>query len=302
MSTVGIRRGAKERNGRRAVPTSKSGNTAAARRRQAPFSFATIPEPVAKPRERRWTVLSDRSVPLSFQKDNLEVIGDIVDRVKIGDHIGMLSRLPLEFYVRKNALYRKRGLGTFPGGMTFEVAYLQGKVELFFDRAGEAGFSGVEISAACLPGIAHRERAALIARARNLGLEVFTETGNKVVGDSLGHKSMRAGDMITAIRQDLDAGATKVTIENNELMQYMKGARDVLLKVVDKVGLEPLILEVGPGGWPDLPVWLLAELGPDINIENIDFERVAGFEAMRRGLHRLVDYPFFAQYDAKKTK
>jgi phosphosulfolactate synthase len=276
----------------------KSGST---RSRHAPFGFVTIPQPLPKPRELRWTVLSDRSVPMSVQRDHLEVIGDIVDRVKIGDHIGMLSRLPWQFYVKKNQLYRKYGLGTFPGGMTFEVIYLQNKVEMFFDRLAETGFSGVEISAACLPGIPHKKRAALIGRARNLGLEVFTETGNKVVGDSLGHKSMRAGDMITAIRQDLEAGANKVTIENNELLQYMKSGRSVLLRVVDKIGLEPLIFEVGPGGWPGVSVWLLDALGPDINVENIDFDRVAGFEAMRRGLHRLVDYPFFAQHGAKKT-
>ena len=44
----------------------------------------------------------------------------------------------------------------------------------------------------------------------------------------------------------------------------------------------------------ELPVWLLKEFGPGINVENLPADRVIAFEGMRRGLHRAIGYTFFA--------
>jgi phosphosulfolactate synthase len=274
----------------------------AVRRPRGGLDFLKIPQPLAKPRQLRWTILSDRGLPLRYQEDLFDIVGNIVDRVKYNDHVGLIDRLPGKLLMRKNALYHKRGLPTFPGGVAFEIAYLQNHVEKLFERLLELGFSGVEISSDSIPAIPPAKRSALIKRARALGLEVFTEVGNKEVGDQLGDRPMALKAAVDGVRRDLDAGATKVTIENHELAQYLRHDRKTLLKIVDAVGLEPLLFEIGPGGWPDIAVWLLQDLGPDVNVENIGSERVVHLEAMRRGLSRMGKFAFFANANTARHR
>ena len=57
-------------------------------------------------------------------------------------------------------------------------------------------------------------------------------------------------------------------------------------------GFDDILFEVGPNGWPDLAVFLLKELGPDINLENMEWDKMIPIESMRRGLHRQIGYTF----------
>lgn len=266
------------------------------------FGFLRIPEARPKPRELRWTVMSDRCLPLVLQDSIMELIGDITDRVKLVDHVGLMHRLPAKLIMRKNAKYRRLGISTFPGGVSFEVAYIQGKAIEYFRRAREIGFGGVEISADCIPLIPTDERIRLIESARSMDLEVFTEVGYKVVGDVFGKDGLSAQEAIKTICSDLKAGARKVTIENNELVTYVRNKdRTTLAAIVDEVGLEKLLFEVGGGGvdHPEVTRWLLEEFGPDVNIQNVESDRILHVEAMRRGLSRAVDLSFFAKPQEK---
>jgi len=86
------------------------------------FGFLKIPEARKNPRDRRWTIMFDRSIPVLHQLPLLEMIGDIVDRVKLVDHVGLMCRLPAEVLSRKLGIYRDFGVPTFPGGVPFEIA------------------------------------------------------------------------------------------------------------------------------------------------------------------------------------
>lgn len=261
------------------------------------FPFIEMPVVPPKPRQRRWTILSDRGIPVQEQNGILEMVGDIVDRMKNVDHVGLLRRQSAELIMRKNSIYREWGLGVFPGGVPFEVAYLQGKAQLFFRRLLELGFTGVEISADCIPPIPAKERDALIRKASGLGLEVFTEVGYKRVGDTLGKETLDVAEAIRGIRADLNAGATKVTIESNELSNYIAtGELDRVFTIVNEVGLDKIVFEIGAGGKvdPELATWLLENLGSDINVENIELDRLLHFEAMRQGLSRAGNFKYFS--------
>ena len=246
-----------------------------------------IPAPPPKPRKIRWTVMSDRGLPLGMQEDIMDVVEDIVDHVKSVDHMGHLERLSVDFTRQKNAQYKARGLSCFPGGIPFEIAYLQGTVEAFFNRLPEIGFDGVEISDDTLPTFPLTERAALIKQARDLGLEVFSGTGKK-----FGDGPTSAQDIIDCVKSDLDAGSTKVTVENADLLLFLKDDPGEIEKIVAGVGIDDILFEVGPNGWPDLAVFLLKELGPDINLENMEWDKMIPIESMRRGLHRQIGYTF----------
>lgn len=256
-------------------------------RPKAALDFLAIPQGKPKPRTSRWTVPSDKTIPLRYQEDLLGIYGDVIDRVKLSDHVGLMGRFPPALVRKKNAIYRKRGIRTFPGGVPFEIAYLQNQVERYFNALPGLGFSGVEISADTIPPIPRKRRTELIRMGRAAGLEVFTEVGEKLSGAAI-----KSRDAVTSICGDLEAGATKVVIENNDLCHFLGSSPQTIAEIARAVGLDRLIFELGPGGWPDLAVWLLRELGSDINVENIDIasDRLMAFEAMRRGLSRLIDY------------
>lgn len=260
------------------------------------FGFLKIPEARKKPRDRRWTIMSDRSIPVSHQLPLMEMMGSIVDRVKLVDHVGLMYRLPAELLSRKLAIYRDFGVSTFPGGVPFEIAYQQGHAEEFFRRVKKLGFAGVEVSSDCIPEIPKKVRLELIGKARGIGLEVFTEVGYKVVGDKFGQSGLTAAAAIEMISADIEAGANKVAIENNELLSYIKAKDTTTLRtIVDAVGIQSCLFEVGGGGvsHPEIAKWLFQEFGADINVENVEVDRVIHIEAMRHGLSRAVDFCYF---------
>jgi len=249
------------------------------------------PSAPPKPRDQRWTVFSDRCLPLGLQEDVLDVVEDIVDHVKSVDHMGHMERLSVDFIRKKNSLYEARGLSRFPGGIPFEIAYQQGKVTEFFNRLPEIGFNGVEISDDTLPSFPFEERTAIIKQAREIGLEVFTETGKK-----FGDGPPRPEDIVDCIKNDLDAGSTKVTVENADLLIFLDEDPGAIVKIAEGAGIKDVLFEIGPGGWPQLAVFLFKELGPDINVENLEWDRVIHVESMRRGLHRQVGFSFLTEY------
>ena len=252
------------------------------------FPFLSIPEATPKPRTCRWTILTDRALPLGLQEDVLDMHGDLIDYVKLTDFTGLLSRFSPTLLKRKLRIYKRKGFRVFPGGIAFEIAYLQKKVPQFFEMVAKFGFNGIEVSDDSMPELDLSERAKLIKAGRKLGLDVFTEVGKKTV-----HSPYPVRLAIDSIRSDLDAGAVKVTLENGELYYYCKKNNPrPIAEIVNAIGLEHLIFEVGAPGWPELSVWLLKEFGPDINIENIEWDRIVIFEGLRRGLQRIVGYHY----------
>lgn len=255
------------------------------------LGFITIPAAPGKPRKTRWTVVSDRTIPLGFQKDFLDMAGDVLDRAKLSDHTGLIGRFPAAYIRRKNALYRKYKVPTYPGGVPFELAYLERKVKPFFEAALGLGFAGIEISADTIPPIPRQERTALIKTAKRLGLEVHTE-----VGEKLSDTAIQVDDAVASIQADLEAGAHKVAIENNDLVRLFKHEPRAIVDIVKRVGLEHVSFEIGPAGWPEMPGWLITEFGPDVNVQNITPEQIVPFEAIRRGLNRLTGYTYLMNH------
>lgn len=86
----------------------------------------------------------------------------------------------------------------------------------------------------------------------------------------------------------------KVVIENSEIIQLMKDDdSEFFSDVAKEVGKENLIFEAGPAGWPSVAAWMIQNIGPDVNIENISEQQIIILDAMRRGLNRNIEYSFF---------
>jgi phosphosulfolactate synthase len=260
------------------------------------FDFLVRPPRHAKPRKTGITVASDRTQSPAEVASLIETIGDIVDHMKLPDHVGVMWRYPAALLKKKNALYAKAGIDTLPGGIPFEVAAVQGKVPQFMERVAELGFSGVEVSEDSID-LAPGDRLHAIRQALANDLIVFTELGKK-----LPDQPLDAEEAIGTANKDIEAGAKLVVVEKADVALVIRNKSDTLHRLIRGVGHEHLVIECGPGADRfDIAKWLIAEFGPDVNLENLEAEDAHVIEAMRHGLNRAVDYRYFHEWRGKRV-
>jgi phosphosulfolactate synthase len=258
------------------------------------FSFLQRPERVRKPRREGITVALDWGRSLTDTQSFIETVGDIVDHMKLTDHIGLMWRYPQDFIRAKNRLYSEAGIPTLPGGVVFEIAAVQGVVPQFMQRVAALGFGAVEVSADCIDFSAS-DRAAAIALGVDSGLTVFTELGKKNPD-----KPLDLNEAVDTAQRDLECGASMVVIEKSDVELVVKNAADTLHRLIERVGRQNVIVECGPGeNRFQLARWLITEFGVNVNLENIDAPEVFAFEAMRHGFHRAMDFSYFHAFKGK---
>lgn len=261
----------------------------------AAFDFLARPAREAKPRRRGLTVVSDKAKSLAQARDFVETVGDIVDHMKIPDHVGLMWRNPPELIRKKNEIYARAGIHTLPGGTPFEVAAVQGRVPQFMARVAELGFHGVEVSEDSID-VGPRDRVNAIKQALAAGLTVFTELGKKFP-----ERPLNAEEAIEMAGRDLEAGAYLVVVEKSDVALVIRSGADTLHRLMRGVGPEKLIIECGPGADRfEIARWLIREFGAEVNLENIDAEDAYVIEAMRCGLNRAVDYSYFHSWRGRK--
>lgn len=261
----------------------------------AALEFLVPPPRSAKPRKRGLTVASDKAKSLAQARDIVETVGEIIDHMKIPDHVGVMWRYPARLLRAKNRIYAAAGIHTLPGGIPFEVAAVQGKVPQYMERIAALGFGGVEVSEDSID-LGPADRVNAIKCALAAGLTVFTELGKKFPD-----RPLDAAEAIEMAKRDLEAGARLVVVEKSDVALAIRRGADTLHRLMHGVGPEHLVIECGPGADRfEIAKWLISEFGPEVNLENIDAEDVYIIEAMRYGLNRAVDYRYFHAWRGQK--
>ena len=259
------------------------------------FEFLQIPDRPGKPRKTGITVINDFGMSLREVEDILLTVEDVVDIAKYKDHGGEIYRYSREFLVSKNELYHKYGVRTKIGGAPFEIAYLQGKVEEYWDRLVELGFDIAKISNYDMPVLSSAERVRLIKQA------ALKRTVNVVI---LRRDLDGPADPAWAIREAIEyieAGASLVTLDQQEGRLWREHNPEAFHEFSDAVGPENILFDVGVG---IEPAWFVRELGADVNLVNINLKPpnvATNLEMLRRGLHRDVNYAFIREQGAKVT-
>jgi phosphosulfolactate synthase len=263
----------------------------------AAFDFLARPSRPAKPRKTGLSVASDKTRSLVETAGIIETAGDIIDHMKLPDHVGVMWRQSADWLRRKNALYTAAGIDTLPGGIPFQVAAVQGKVPQYMERVAALGFKGVEVSEDSID-LAPGERLKAIRCAAANGLKVYTELGKKLPDHPLD-----AEEAIETAQRDLDAGVYLVVVEKSDVALAIREKTDSLHRLMRGVGPERLIIECGPG--EDrfrIAKWLIGEFGPEVNLENLEAEDAYIIEGMRYGLHRQADYRYFHPWKGKPVR
>lgn len=227
-------------------------------------------EPVgrtAKPRTSGITIALDKGVGLHAIEDLAGVAGPYVDYAKIA----WASALITANLGEKLDAYRSADIQPVLGGTLFEYCYLHGRADrlLAFCRQHDLR---VEISDGVLD-IPRPEKLRWIEAFAAVG-EVFSEVGGKL--------QPTRGEWKQLVREELAAGATKIVVEGREIGPVGQEIRtDLVLDLVDAFGADALVFEALERYQQ---VWLIKELGPNVNLGNIPIPDVLTVEAFRQGL------------------
>jgi len=236
-----------------------------------------------KPRELGLTVIIDRKLGLKAQEDFLDLTGDYVDVAKI--MVGIPALIEAQTLKKKIDLYHQHNVLVFPGGQFLEYVIAQDKVPAYFTDIIKAGFRLVEVSDNLID-ISPDKKCGLIKMAiQEYGLKVVGETGSKKVSSDIKL-------LIKDIKDCLNCGAWKVMFEAAELFENGRFKSEVIKAISQEVDIKNIIFEL-PGPWIpkitvsdiySLMVWLIENLGSEVNIANVEPSEVLCLEAERTNL------------------
>lgn len=245
------------------------------------FECVAVPEYPDKPRENSLTMVMDYGMGLASQRDLLETGGWFLDLAKIA--AGVSRILPPETLRKKIQLYQASGVRTYPGGQFFELAFIQRRVEPYFEAVKRAGYDHVEISDNCIE-LPLESRVRCIRQALEMGLTVVGEVGKK--GEESG-----TDELIRGVQVSLEAGAWKVLVEGRELVD--QGLKETLLEALARAVHPDHLLFETPQQWSkgvsfhvQYEVWkrLLATFGPRVNIANVPPPELVRLCCLRLGI------------------
>lgn len=242
-----------------------------------------------KPRRNCMILMSEVGIPLRATEDIIEIAAPIIDYAKITDHAGLAGRLSAAWIKKKVALYNKSGIDVVPGGIPFQLAVIQHKVDDYLKAVRDLGFAGVEMSEDTMQPLETGYREELIAQALGMGLKVMTEMGRKNVDIPFD-----ADEICKQILRDIELGVSKIYLESSEI-QAMTRTDPKALDTIAALGKnEYLLFELGLIEPQEKAAWLVERYGFEINFASVSPADVVAVDAIRRGMHRKSHYSFMA--------
>jgi phosphosulfolactate synthase len=218
----------------------------------------------------------DRGLSVAEAEGLLEVVGDIVDVVKLGWGTALVSAN----LKAKLERYAEHGIPVVLGGTLTELAIRQGRVEGLIAWLRELGLRHVEVSDGTISLEAEVKRELIERLSKEF--TVLAEVGSKDAAFI-----MAPYVWVEQIESDLRAGAWKVIAEARESGtagiyradgEVRTGLIDEIVHVIDA---ERLIFEAPRR---EQQVWLLKRFGTECNLGNIAPADVLSLETLRLGL------------------
>lgn len=234
-----------------------------------------------KPRNTGLTMIIDKGLGLEEEKDLLETSGEYIDLLKLG--FGTSAFYSRKLLEAKINLAHNYNVQIYPGGTFLEVAYFQGRIKSFLDRAKELGFKIIEVSDGTI-NLELAERKQIIDLALERGFKVITEVGKKD-----GKAKVSIAGLFNQAKQDLEWGAWKVIMEGREsgkgIGLYDKEGNimeNKLEEFINKFSSIDNIIWEAPLKNQQLD--FITKFGVEVNLGNIAANEVLALEALRTGL------------------
>lgn len=239
----------------------------------------TLPERPAKPRTAGLTMVIDGGLPVGQFTDLIALGAEYIDHVKFGWGTSVVTNCLRE----KIAVVSGYGIGYYFGGTLFEKFVMQGRFEEYRRFCEEYSCRHVEVSNGTIQ-ISNSEKASYI-RKLVPDFTVVSEVGFKDPGRS---ELLPPSGWVTAINEDLEAGASLVTLEAREsgksgICRPDGELRYGLVEDVLSAGInvDKLLFEAPT---TVLQTHMITRIGPNVNLGNVPAQGVIGLETLRLGL------------------
>jgi phosphosulfolactate synthase len=238
-----------------------------------------LPRRAVKPRENGLTMVIDGGLPLGLFTDLVSLGAEYIDYVKFGWGTAVVTGVLRD----KIAVLRGHGIDYYFGGTLFEKYVLQDRFEDFRKFCASHACGHVEVSNGTID-MSNPEKAGYI---RKLAADyiVVSEVGFK---DADRSQQLPPSAWVEYIHQDLDAGATLVTLEAREsgrsgICRPDGALRYGLLEDVLSSGIsQDRLMFEAPNTM--LQAHMVRRIGPDVNLGNVSAHDVIGLETLRLGL------------------
>jgi len=243
----------------------------------------TLPERAVKPRTSGLTMVIDGGIPLGQFTDLIEFGADYIDYVKFGWGTSLVTNC----LRAKISVLSARGIDFYFGGTLFEKFALQDRFEDYRRFCDEHSCRHVEVSNGTIE-MSNAEKAGYIRKLAP-DFTVVSEVGFKDPGRS---EMLPPSEWVAAIKEDLDAGASLVTLEARESgksgicrpdgeLRY--GLIEDVLQLTQHggIGIDSLLFEAPTTA---LQTHMITRIGPNVNLGNVPAAGVIGLETLRLGL------------------
>lgn len=254
------------------------------------FANIAVPERQNKPRSRGVTMMIDWGIPMGQQTDIIAAQGHLVDKAKIA--AGIPRFMPVELLKQKLGAYRAAGISTANGGLFTELSLKQGSYDVLLAELAELGFDSVEVSENLI-ALSAKEKSDAVRHARETyGLKVLGEVGRK-------EGKMTDDEIMEDVETYLTAGAESVYLEAAELFEGDTAREGLIKRLTGAFPAESLIFELPVNVLPGMTdaikhktaSKLVATLGTEVNLANVEHYEVYLLECIRRGLAGDTNHP-----------
>lgn len=245
------------------------------------FNFL-LKEREEKPRQKGITMVLDKGLGLETAESLMNISGDYVDYLKFGWGTSIVHEQ--DIIKDKVAMYKSHNITPYTGGTLFELAYMNDKLEEFFQEAHDLGFEAIEVSDGSTT-ISHDKKLECIESAKKDGFEVLSEVGKKDPGLD---KELSLDERIEYMQNELEAGSSLIIVEAREggknIGIYDKAGNakeDEIDYILDNFDGNKILWEA-PN--KDQQVFFILKLGNDVNLGNVSTDNITSLETLRRGL------------------
>lgn len=245
------------------------------------FNFL-LKEREEKPRQKGITMVLDKGLGLETAESLMNISGDYVDYLKFGWGTSIVHEQ--DIIKDKVAMYKSHNITPYTGGTLFELAYMNDKLEEFFQEAHDLGFEAIEVSDGSTT-ISHDKKLECIESAKKDGFEVLSEVGKKDPGLD---KELYLDERIEYMQNELEAGSSLIIVEAREggknIGIYDKAGNakeDEIDYILDNFDGNKILWEA-PN--KDQQVFFILKLGNDVNLGNVSTDDITSLETLRRGL------------------
>lgn len=245
------------------------------------FNFL-LKEREEKPRQKGITMVLDKGLGLETAESLMNISGDYVDYLKFGWGTSIVHEQ--DIIKDKVAMYKSHNITPYTGGTLFELAYMNDKLEEFFQEAHDLGFEAIEVSDGSTI-ISHDKKLECIESAKKDGFEVLSEVGKKDPGLD---KELSLDERIEYMQNELESGSSLIIVEAREggknIGIYDKAGNakeDEIDYILDNFDGNKILWEA-PN--KDQQVFFILKLGNDVNLGNVSTDDITSLETLRRGL------------------